>query len=413
MPTIKDGYDVSRYDIVIIGAGISGLSLAHYCAAQGLKLLIIEKSERAGGALHSERFADTGGFWIEMGAHTCYNSYTNLIDILEDCGAISKLVAREKVPFKMLVENKIKSIPCQLDFLELLLSAPNIFSLKKQGQSVKSYYSKILGDKNFERVLSPALNAVISQDASDFPADMLFKKRSRRKDIIKNFTLTDGVQAIADSISSHENIEIILGKTVLSVKHGNGIFRTETDGGLYESESLAVATPAFTAAQLLMESFPELSKKLSQIKVESVESIAVVVKKNVTTSMPPVAGIIPSSGSFYSAVSRDTVKHDTYRGFTFHFKPGIVNKDIKLKTISEALGINKTQIEHITEKENLVPSLRVGHEALVSKIDRAISQSRLFLTGNYFDGMAIEDCVTRSKREFLRLKADRASYYRR
>ena len=395
---------MGKYDIVIIGAGISGLSLAHYCAKEGLKILVIEKRERVGGTLHSHSFEDAKGFWIEMGAHTCYNSYRNLIGIMEDISSINKLIPREKVPFKMFVDHKIKSIPSQLNFLELLLSAPRIFSLKKEGQSVKSYYSRILGNKNFERVLSPALNAVISQDASDFPVDMLFKKRLRRKDIIKKFTLTNGVQTITDSISSQKNIEIASGKKVFSIGYNGGLFKTATDSEVYESESLAVATPALVAAQLLMENFPELSKDLSQIKVESVESVGVVVKKDIVASIPPVAGIIPSSDSFYSVVSRDTVRHDTYRGFTFHFKPGILNNDTKLKQIAEVLGIKPSKIEHMAAKENFVPSLKVGHDSLVWTIDQAISESRLLLTGNYFDGMAIEDCVSRSLKEFLRLK---------
>ncbi len=394
---------MSKYDIVIIGAGISGLSLAHYCAGDGLKTLVVEKSEKVGGTLHSERFDNTGGFWIEMGAHTCYNSYRNLIRIIEDGAFVNKLIPREKVPFKMLVARKIKSIPSQLNFLELFLSVPKIFSLKKEGQSVESYYSKILGKKNFEQVIAPAFNAVISQRANEFPADMLFKKRFRRKDIIKKFTMTNGVQTITDSISSQKNIEIASGKKVLSIEHNNGLFRTATDSAVYESESLAVATPASVAAQLLLENFSELSKDLSQIKVESIESVGVAVKKE-TVSMPLVAGIIPSSGSFYSVVSRDTVKHDMYRGFTFHFKPGVLDNDAKLKRIAEVLGVKPGQIEYVAVKENFVPSLKVGHNALVGKIEQSVLTSPLLLTGNYFDGMAIEDCVTRSLKEFMRLK---------
>jgi protoporphyrinogen oxidase len=402
MQRIWCGYNkVDKYNIIIIGAGISGLSLAHYCAKEGLKTLVIEKTERVGGTLHSNHFEDTG-FWVELGAHTCYNSYRNLIGIIED-SAFNKLIPREKVPFKMLVDGHIKSIPSQLNFLELLISVPNIFSLKKEGQSVRSYYSKVLGNKNFEKVLSPALNAVISQDASDFPADMLFKKRLRRKDIIKKFTLTNGVQTITDSISSQKTIEIATGKEVISVNTSNNLFQIITKDSSYESDFLAIATPASVAARFLREQFPQVSEKLSHIKVETVESVGVAIKADLI-SIPSVAGIIPSSDSFYSIVSRDTVKHDSYRGFTFHFKPGILNNDAKLKKIAEVLGVKLAQIEHIAAKENFVPSLKVGHEALVGKIEQALSTTSLFLTGNYFDGMAIEDCVTRSLKEFLRLK---------
>ncbi|MDI6728730.1 MAG: hypothetical protein QMD44_07385, partial [Thermodesulfovibrionales bacterium] len=76
----------------------------------------------------------------------------------------------------------------------------------------------------------------------------------------------------------------------------------------------------------------------------------------------------------------------------------------KLKKIAEVLGIKTAQVEHIAAKENFVPSLKVGHEALICKIEQSNSATRLLLTGNYFDGMAIEDCVSRSLKEFMRLK---------
>lgn len=395
---------MDKYEIIIIGAGISGLSLAHYCAREGLKTGVIEKSDRVGGTLHSHRFGNIGDFWIELGAHTCYNSYTNLIGIIEDCELINKLISREKVPFKMLVDEHIKSIPSQLNFLELISSIPNILTIRKQGQSVRSYYSKILGSKNYERVLSPAFNAVISQDASDFPADMLFKKRNRRKDIIKKFTLINGLQTIADSISLKKKMDIITGEEVISVDIEKNSFYITTKQCTYESDFLAIATPVSLAANLLEKGLYELSKELSKINVTSVESFGIAIKRDLTVSIPPVAGIIPFSDSFYSVVSRDTVRHDTYRGFTFHFKPGILDEEGKLKRIADVLKVRLNQIEHVATRENIVPSLKVGHDRLISKIDQFISERPLLLTGNYFDGMAIEDCVLRSLKEFLRLK---------
>ncbi len=76
----------------------------------------------------------------------------------------------------MRVGNQIKSIPSQISFLELLLHTPRMFSLKKTGQSVESYYSKIVGKRNFDKVFQRLFNAVPCQRANDFPADMLFKK---------------------------------------------------------------------------------------------------------------------------------------------------------------------------------------------------------------------------------------------
>jgi protoporphyrinogen oxidase len=397
---------MERVDIIIIGAGISGLSLAHYCAREGLNTLVLEKNDRPGGALHSHSFGgETKDFWIELGAHTCYNSYRNLIGIIEDCRILDRLTRRENVPFKMLIDNQVRSIPSQLDFLELFLSARRLFTSRKEGESMESYYSGIVGRKNFERVFAPAFNAVISQDANEFPSDMLFKRRERRKDVIKKFTLTNGLQAIADAIASQNNIKIITGKEAQTIEIDNDLFRiAATDNSIYGSNYLALATPASAAAQLLNAAFPDVSEVLSRIRVKSVESMGVAVRKELV-SFGPVAGLIPKHDSFFSVVSRDAVQHERYRGFTFHFKPDTLDHGAKLKRISEVLGVSRDKLEYAAKKENAVPALSVGHDILMNRLERAIAEKRLYLTGNYFDGLAIEDCVSRSRKEFLRLKA--------
>ncbi|MEC4676047.1 MAG: FAD-dependent oxidoreductase [Nitrospirota bacterium] len=396
---------MKRYDIIIIGAGISGLSLAHYCVGEGFKPLVLEKDNRAGGTFHTHRFdGEASDFWIELGAHTCYNSYRNLIGILEDRRMLDRLRRREKVPFKMLINNQIKSIPSQINFLELLFSAPRIFSLKKRGQSIESYYSKIVGKRNFRTVFEPFFNAVPSQKANDFPAEILFKKRPRRKDIMKSFTFDGGIQSVADSIVSEQGVEILAGKEVDEVEPGKDGFSVKTtDGAVYESAFLASAIPPTAAAQLLRKAFPDISGLLSKIQVAAIESVGVAVKKD-AVSLEPVAGIIPANNSFYSVVSRDTVRHDRFRGFTFHFKPGIMDGEAKLKQIGDLLGVHRDQLNFMAGKDNLLPSIKVGHHRLVNKIDGLLGGGRLLLTGNYFGGIAIEDCVSRSLDEYQRLK---------
>jgi protoporphyrinogen oxidase len=368
-----------------------------------MRTLIIEKDAHIGGTIHSHQFEAADGFWLELGAHTCYNSYGSLIGLMDNCSILNQLIPREKVSFKMLVDNRIKSIPSQLNFLELFLSVPRMFTLKKAGQSIESYYSKIMGSKNFEQVIGPAMTAVICQKANDFPADMLFKKRPRRKDVIKSFTLSGGLQTIADSIAMQKNIEIIKEKEVRQITIKDGLFQIAVDGASYETKTLVVATPPSVAAQLLRASFPAVSEKLSRIKVEAVESVGTVIDKKILP-IAPMAGLIPFSDSFYSVVTRDTVSHDKYRGFTFHFRPGLVRREAKLQRIAQVLGIEQRQVGPLVEKLNFVPSLKINHNDLAGEIEKSVHGSRLFLTGNYFDGMAIEDCVARSLKEFQRLK---------
>lgn len=395
----------SRFDVIIIGAGISGLSLAFYCAREGYKTLVIEKTDRLGGSLHSHKLIKDGKeFWIELGAHTCYNSYCNFIELIEACGINDRLLKREKVPFKLLIGDQLKSIISQMNLLELLYSIPKILFLKKKGQSVQSYYSQMLGKQNYEKTFKHLINAVPSQRTDNFPADLLFKKRSRRKDILKSYTLQGGLQTIIDAIALEKNINIIKNSEIFTIEKIHDQYRILTgDRSTYSSSFLALATPPHTASLLLQSIYPEISQNLSGIRFAQVDSTGIILQKNLTT-LEKFAGVISPRDSFYSIVSRDTLSDDNFRGFTFHFSPDITSSREKLKRISEIIGVTHNKYECIVTKCNYVPSLRLDHKNTINSIDEKISNHTLLLTGNYFHGLSIEDCVSRSKSEFIRLK---------
>jgi protoporphyrinogen oxidase len=123
--------------------------------------------------------------------------------------------------------------------------------------------------------------------------------------------------------------------------------------------------------------------------------------------LKPFAGLVPTNDDFFSAVSRDTVPDEKYRGFTFHFKPEILDKAQKLKKACEVLGINEDQVIESHEKLNIVPSLRLGHKELIQSIEDRLKGTNLFLSGNYFAGLSIEDCVSRSKTEVERMVSEK------
>ncbi|MCK5280076.1 MAG: hypothetical protein KAK04_16090, partial [Cyclobacteriaceae bacterium] len=84
-------------------------------------------------------------------------------------------------------------------------------------------------------------------------------------------------------------------------------------------------------------------------------------------------------------------------------KPDILSTEQKLEKVCKVLGIKKDQILDTREKLNIVPSLRLGHYELVDEIDQLLEDQNLFLSGNYFAGLSIEDCVCRSKAEVDRM----------
>ena len=392
-------------DVVVVGGGISGLSHAFYCVQAGMKTTILEKNDTIGGSFASPPYSANGKkFWLEMGAHTCYSSYQNLLEIVETCGIKDTIIPRAKVPFTLFMNGKIKSIVSELNILELLVSIPNLFKLKKDGLSVKSYYSKIVGERNYHNVLSHFFNAVPSQKTDDFPADMMFKSREKRKDVLKNYTFKNGLQSVARAISARSGLNVFTNQNVNSVRYVDGLYEIRTaDGGEYSAKTLVLATPSMVSSKLLKEINSGLSTHFGLLKAADVDSLGVIVRKE-NISMKPVAALISPNDVFFSVVSRDTVPDDNYRGFAFHFKPGLDDKT-KRSRITEVLGVSMSKIEHTFSKLNTVPSLRLGHHEWLEKTNALLkNEKNLLLTGNYFGGMAIEDCVSRSRSEFDRLK---------
>ncbi len=85
---------MERFDLIVVGGGISGLGLAAYGRTLGLHPCVLEADRRVGGALRSHSLGDD--FWIELGAHTVYNSYGRLAGLLEDTGLLERLLPRVK-----------------------------------------------------------------------------------------------------------------------------------------------------------------------------------------------------------------------------------------------------------------------------------------------------------------------------
>jgi hypothetical protein len=121
-----------------------------------------------------------------------------------------------------------------------------------------------------------------------------------------------------------------------------------------------------------------------------------------------MAGLIGRNQSFFSVVSRDVMPDPLYRGFSFHFRPGKLDEAGKRNCIVQVLGVPNELLSsmNMVSKINQLPALRVGHGERTQTVHGLLAGSRLALTGNYFTGIALEDCVIRSHQEFARLQRE-------
>jgi len=401
---------MEQAEVIVIGGGISGIAFAWKAARAGRAVLLLESGNRFGGCLHSHR--RSGGYWHELGAHTAYNSYGGFLEIAADSGAVAKIVQRgpARARFGYLRGDAYEwlSPPALLrrfNWLEIALSAPFAILRGKKGRTMAEYYGGLLGRGNYTRFLKPFLAAVPSQDADGFPAagpGSLFKKRPRRKEFPRSYGFEGGLQTVCDAALRTPGIRVESGTSVTRIApSAAGFVVTTADGRTFEAPCAAVATPIDAAAALLRQDFPELAQALAPVKTVSIDSLGVVVPR-ARCWMPEAAFVIPAEDIFLSAVTRDPFPDPEHRAFTFHFRSGH-GREEQLRRMGEVLRFAVPELGEPETRQTLLPAPALGHDRVVADLDRLLAGRRLALTGNYFQGLAIEDCVLRSFDEFVRI----------
>ena len=125
----------TQYDVIIIGSGIAGLTAALHLAERGLKPLILEADERAGGRLSGKEEIKIRGwnFPSEHGVHGVWSSYVNLRHMLNRHEVVSEFIAACDEQWIYRVGNLVRRvsigkvirksvIPAPFHYIQLFLS---------------------------------------------------------------------------------------------------------------------------------------------------------------------------------------------------------------------------------------------------------------------------------------------------
>jgi protoporphyrinogen oxidase len=384
-----------NWDMIIVGGGVSGLCFGWLCAESGLKTLILEKQSDPGGALKTLNFG-IEGFALESGAHTFYNSYVRMSALVDKLGLRDSVIERIRHPFKLWYKNQISSLYKPLNIPTLLWSYFRNKNLAKTDLTVKEYYSRLLGKGNYSRLFQKAFAAVVSQNPDDFPAEILFKKRKRRQDFPKKFTFKKGATEFIEALITKGKFEIRTEQPVQTVGLNSGIWSLQSGNQEIKSQNICMAASAEQASLLLAKVKPNLASLLGQIKTSSVATMALAAPQT-TFKLPYMTALI-GEPPFYSLVTADPLGHDTYRGVAIHHQVGS-----NLQGLLDALkmDIENKDVE-VYKTSNDLPMLQKGHAQLVDKINGEQVKG-LYLCGNYFGGLAVEDCIERAFNEFQRL----------
>ena len=237
--------------VVVIGAGLAGLSAALEIQKAGREVIVLEAAERAGGRVQSDLI---DGFTCDRGFQLINAKYPELValnvlgklDFRFADRAINVSIDQElhrlgdprRYPFSAF-DLATGSVTEKFSLIKALLGTP------KANQSIDEYLASAGLGKTLDRVLKPFLRGVYLTDLSNVSAPAGLE-------IIKTFIggkpglPRAGVGALSVALANQIS-DLRLGVAVNSIKTGKVL----TTAGEIAASEIIVATDSTTAAQLL------------------------------------------------------------------------------------------------------------------------------------------------------------------
>lgn len=237
--------------VVVIGAGLAGMSAALEIQKAGREVVVIESAQGAGGRMQSDLI---DGFTCDRGFQLINARYPELIAL----NIVSKIDFRfADRAINVAIDQELHRLgdPRSFPFtafdlatgsvIEKLSLVKALIGKPKANQSIDEYLVSAGIGKTYERVLKPFLRGVYLTDLSNVlaPAGL---------EIMKTFIggkpglPRDGVGALS-AVLANQIIDLRLGVAVNSLKVGKVL----TTVGEIAASEIIVATDSTTAAQLL------------------------------------------------------------------------------------------------------------------------------------------------------------------
>jgi oxygen-dependent protoporphyrinogen oxidase len=171
--------------VVVIGAGISGLVCAYRLKTLGVDVALIEKSDRVGGVIQSERME---GFLIERGPNSSQGT-EELVALVDELGIMDELVEGDpKAPAYVYFNKQLHSVPSGPGaFVKTgLLSLTGKLRIFKEPfvpvrrsdseESVGSFARRRIGREAAERMVAPFVSGIYAGDAEQLSVQAAFPR---------------------------------------------------------------------------------------------------------------------------------------------------------------------------------------------------------------------------------------------
>jgi len=302
--------------VIVIGGGISGLTTAYWLHKNGIDVTVLEKKERPGGSIRTEK---EKGYLIECGPNSTLDLYREVDDLCEGLGIMEEKIYADSAAGNRYVlrDGRLRPLPMgPLQFLTTdlwslrgklrLLLEPFIQRYRGPGEeTIAQFVIRRVGKEFLDYAIDPFVTGVYAGDPyrlslkSCFPRmyalereygslvrGALFGKRSkgekRRK--MRLFSFKEGLETLPASIARFlgdrfkggVDVKLVKGKASPSRSspagegQGCGGFDVivEKDGltEVLSTDRLVLATPAYDAAKIIHPLSERIAEGLAAIE---------------------------------------------------------------------------------------------------------------------------------------------------
>ncbi len=304
--------------VCVLGAGVSGLSIAFYLKEKGVNVTLLEKDAEPGGKM---RTVYEKGYIVEAGPNGFLDGKPYTLNLVRALGIEDRLYrssdkARKRFIYTngrlvRLPENPIAFLSSYLlSWKGKLRLLGEFFVPPKKDSSDETlgdFARRRLGEEALEKLLDPMIAGIFAGDPdrmslkAAFPAiynlekqygglikGLIAKMKEAKKSgksssgpagpggILTSFV--GGTKDLIDALSKKLKEELHTGVSVEKVeKSGKGwLVKWKKGNKEFEEEfdHLVVSTPAYAAAEILKEVDEELSKLLSEIEYSPISVVA-------------------------------------------------------------------------------------------------------------------------------------------
>lgn len=273
------------YDVVVIGAGISGLGAALRLKEAGLNVLVLEKNEKVGGRMSTDRVGDYvidrgatifGGRFHRMKALVKKLQLGHLAENIDFAFTLqdsnSQTYIRRGRIDDVLFNGKIglRAKWALLRFgLSVLLRAGklghgNTVNVSQLDDlSVEEYFRKIGGDDVLEHFLYPGLNGPLGGNLRRNSRLILFQTFWNIL-FMKTWAIKGGMDNIVEAMAKQLNVRTGVTVEAVNIESDNRV-TVNVSGGQFSAKRAIIALPGNIAAKLC----PQLPEKTLQLLRET------------------------------------------------------------------------------------------------------------------------------------------------